>query len=252
VEPTSRDDLPYTEADVRAATARLRDICAGLPEVTERLSHGAVTFFVRARRTVCYLTDDHHGDGRLALVCPARAGVQEEVVGSDPERFFRPPYVGHRGWIGLRLDIDPDWDEVAAIVEDAYRCVAPVTLVRRLDAAPSPGDSARLHHGPAAGRNAEETAVAPCVGNPAGAAAVYVAAATRRRVPLAWCAVTAPLEGTREGSSDGQANAPTVALSDRGRAAHAVVRVDGSAGRGGTGNAPDDRTARRPVVGDTA
>jgi len=93
-----------------------------------------VTFFVRGKRTLAYLTDDHHGDGRLALVCAAPPGVQEELIGSEPERFFRPPYVGHRGWIGVRLDIAPDWDEVVGIVEESYRCVAPVTLVRQLDA----------------------------------------------------------------------------------------------------------------------
>ena len=134
MEPTPRDRLPYTEADVTEAETRLRAICERLPEVTERRSHGAVTFFVRGKRTVAYLTDDHHGDGRLALVCAAPPGVQVELVHIEPERFFRPPYVGHRGWIGVRLDVDPDWDEVARIVEDAYRCVAPVTLVRRLDA----------------------------------------------------------------------------------------------------------------------
>lgn len=124
--------LPYTEADVEEATERLRAIAATLPEVTERVSHGAVTFFVRGKRVVAYLTDDHHGDGRLALVCAAQPGVQEELVELDPARFFRPPYVGHRGWIGLRLDVDPDWDEVASVVEASYRCVAPVTLVRAL------------------------------------------------------------------------------------------------------------------------
>lgn len=130
---TPRDQLPYTDADVATATQRLRDICAALPEVSERVSHGAVTFFVRGKRTLCYLTDDHHGDGRLALVCPAPPGVQDEMMRSEPDRFFRPPYVGHRGWIGLRLDITPRWDEVAAVVEEASRCVAPVTLVRQLD-----------------------------------------------------------------------------------------------------------------------
>lgn len=133
MQATPRGELPYTDADVAEATERLRAVCARLPEVTERLSHGAVTFFVRGKRTVAYLTDDHHGDGRLALVCAAPPGVQEEVVGAEPERFFRPPYVGHRGWIGLRLDIDCDWDEVARAVEESYRCVAPKTLVRRLD-----------------------------------------------------------------------------------------------------------------------
>ena len=122
----------YGAADVAEATDRLREVCAQLPEVTERVSHGAVTFFVRGKRVVAYLTDDHHGDGRLAVVCPAPPGVQEEVLRLDPERFFRPAYVGHRGWIGLRVDLDPDWDEVAAVVVEAYRCVAPETLVRRL------------------------------------------------------------------------------------------------------------------------
>ena len=133
MEPTPRARLPYTDADVADALSRVRAICADLPEVTERLSHGAATFFIRGKRTLCYLQDDHHGDGRLALVCPAADGVQEEVVGTEPDRFFRPPYVGHRGWIGLRLDRNPDWTEVAAVVRAAYLQVAPKTLVRRLE-----------------------------------------------------------------------------------------------------------------------
>lgn len=135
MEPTPRDQLSYTDADVADTADRLRAICASLPEVTERVSHGAVTFFVRGRRTVCYLTDDHHGDGRLALVCAAPAGTQADLIRQEPGRFFRPPYVGHRGWIGVRLDVDVDWDEVAEIVATSYRCVAPKTLVRRLDEA---------------------------------------------------------------------------------------------------------------------
>jgi hypothetical protein len=134
VGPTPRSELPYTEADVERATAQLRAICGRLPEVTERLSHGAITFFVRDKRTVTYLTDDHHGDGRLAVICPAPPGTQDELIRSEPDRFFRPPYVGHRGWIGLCVDRDPDWDEVAGLVEEAYRCVAPKTLIRQLDA----------------------------------------------------------------------------------------------------------------------
>jgi hypothetical protein len=134
MDPTPREPLPYTDADVTEATERLRRIVAALPEVTERLSHGAVTFFVREKRTLAYLSDDHHGDGRLALVYPAPDGVQAEVLASDPDRFFRPPYVGHRGWVGLRLDVEPDWEEVADIVGEAYRCVAPKRLVAQLDA----------------------------------------------------------------------------------------------------------------------
>lgn len=131
--------LPYTPDDVAEATRRLRALCADLPEVTERVSHGSVTFFVRGKRTVMYLTDDHHGDGRLALIYPAPPGAQEEVVRAEPKRFFRPPYVGHRGWIGLRIDVDPDWDEVADVLDEAYRLVAPKTLVRAPDTARDTG-----------------------------------------------------------------------------------------------------------------
>lgn len=124
----------YSDADVEAARERLRTIVAGFPEISERLSHGSTTFFIRDKRVLCYLSDDHHGDGRLALICAAPPGVQEELTTSEPDRFTRPPYVGHRGWIGLRLDIDPDWHEVESLLDEAYRQVAPVTLIRALDA----------------------------------------------------------------------------------------------------------------------
>lgn len=116
------------------ALERVRAICLALPEVSERLSHGSPTWFVRGKTTVTTFVDDHHGDGRLAIWCPAPAGVQETVVDQEPERFFVPPYVGHRGWIGVRLDVDVDWDEVAGVIEDAYRKVAPRRLVAALDA----------------------------------------------------------------------------------------------------------------------
>jgi hypothetical protein len=133
VDSRGGDDLGYTARDVEVARERLRRITGTFPEVSERPSHGATTFFVRDKRVLCYLSDDHHGDGRLAVICAAPPGVQEELISAEPERFYRPPYVGHRGWIGLRLDIAPDWDEVEALLDEAYRVVAPVTLVRRLD-----------------------------------------------------------------------------------------------------------------------
>jgi hypothetical protein len=114
---------------------RVREICLALPETTERLSHGSPTFFIRGKKTFVMYLDDHHADGRLALWCAAPEGAQAELVESEPERFFRPPYVGHRGWIGVRLDRDVDWAEVAGIAEDAYRHVAPRTLVAQLDQA---------------------------------------------------------------------------------------------------------------------
>ncbi len=126
-----------TDAQVERALAEVRRICAALPEVTERPSHGAPSFFVRDKKTIAMFHDDHHGDGRLALWCAAPAGVQAELVETEPERFFVPPYVGHRGWLGVRLDRSPDWDEVAGILTEAFRVVAPKTLVARLDAAGS-------------------------------------------------------------------------------------------------------------------
>ena len=101
----------------------LRRICLGLPEVTERLSHGEPTWFVRGKTTFVTYADRHHDD-RLAFWCAAPPGVQEALVAAHPERFFRPPYVGSRGWLGVYLDVPVDWDEIAGLVEDAYDVVA--------------------------------------------------------------------------------------------------------------------------------
>ena len=108
---------------------RVRAICLGLPEVEERLSHGAPTFFVRGKRSFLMVVNNHHGDGRYAIWCAAEAGTQGLLVDADPERFFVPPYVGSRGWIGFRLDRALDEDELAGIVEDAYAEIAPPKLV---------------------------------------------------------------------------------------------------------------------------
>ena len=102
----------------------LRKLCLALPEATERLSHGSPAWFVRGKKTFVTYLDDHHGDGRLALWCAAPEGMQEALVAGEPEHYFRPPYVGHRGWVGVRLDGDLAWDNVAAAVEDAYDVVA--------------------------------------------------------------------------------------------------------------------------------
>ena len=115
--------------DQAAAQARIRELCLGLPETRERLSHGAPTFFVRGKRAFVMVLNDHHGDGRFAIWCAAPDGMQKLLVESEPERFFVPPYVGHRGWLGVRLDRQVDWDELAGIVEDAYGEVAPPKLV---------------------------------------------------------------------------------------------------------------------------
>ena len=128
--PAAGSNDPTAEALVH-----VREICLALPESTERLSHGSPSFFVRDKKQFVSFVDDHHGDGIVGIWCPAPPGVQEELVRTEPDRFYRPAYVGHRGWIGVRLDVDVDWDEVAEICVDAYRLVAPRTLVRRLDEA---------------------------------------------------------------------------------------------------------------------
>ena len=111
---------------------QLRAICLSLPEVTERLSHGEPTWFVRDKKTFVMFADRHHDD-RVAFWCAAPPGAEEAFVSSDSERFFRPPYVGHRGWLGVYLDVPVDWKEVREIVEEAYRVVAPPRLVAELD-----------------------------------------------------------------------------------------------------------------------
>jgi hypothetical protein len=120
----------------RAARAlqRVRAICTALPEVEERPSHGAPTFFYRGKKTFVMFHDDHHGDGRLAIWCHAPEGIQHLLVTEEPELFFVPPYVGHRGWVGVRLDVDVDWDEIAGIVRDAYLMVVPPKVAAALDA----------------------------------------------------------------------------------------------------------------------
>src|SRR4051794_39160623 len=120
---------------------RVRKILLALPEVNERVSHGAPCFFVRDTRPVCYYHDNHRGDGRISIWCPAPPGVQVELVTAEPERFFTPPTSAtgtFADWLGVFLDTTGhnrvDWHEIAAIVEDAYRLIAPKQLVAELEA----------------------------------------------------------------------------------------------------------------------
>jgi hypothetical protein len=122
------------------ALDRLRALCLALPEVTEKISHGEPTWFVR--KVFVTFAGRHH-DERVAFWCAAPPGVQEALVAGDPRRFFRPPYVGVRGWLGVYLDVPGvDWEEVGEIVADAYRTVAPKRLAARLDGSPSSPDAA--------------------------------------------------------------------------------------------------------------
>jgi predicted DNA-binding protein (MmcQ/YjbR family) len=105
-------------------TDRLRAICLALPEAVEKEAWGDPTFRVREK----IFAMEKRGDGRVSVWCKAPPGSQMVLVGADPTRFFVPPYVGHKGWIGMRLDDGPDWSEVAQVVRRSYRMIAPKRL----------------------------------------------------------------------------------------------------------------------------
>lgn len=116
------------------ALAEVRAICLALPEAEEKEAWGMPTFRVRGK-LFAHFANDHHGDGRVALWLKAAEGAQELLVEAAPERFFVPPYMGPRGWVGVRVDGEVDWEEVAALAEEAWRLIAPKRVVAALDAA---------------------------------------------------------------------------------------------------------------------
>jgi predicted DNA-binding protein (MmcQ/YjbR family) len=121
------------------AVERLRAVCLALPEAVEKTSHGEPTWFAGPKGKVFAMLDDHHhGAAHLSVWLPAGPGAQGSLIASDPRRFFRPPYVGSKGWIGVVLDSRPNWAMVAWLVEQAFRMVAHPRLVAKL-----PGVSAR-------------------------------------------------------------------------------------------------------------
>jgi len=111
----------------RTPVDRLRAICLALPEATEKIAWGEPTWRVRGK-LFAQLDDHHHGADHLAVWMPAPLGGQESLIFLDHERFFRPPYVGGRGWVGMRIDRRADWAQVAALVRQAYCEVAPPRL----------------------------------------------------------------------------------------------------------------------------
>ena len=119
--PTRRPRSRRTPID------RLRAICLALPESTEKVAWGEPTWRVGGK-LFAQLDNHHHGADHLAVWLPAPLGEQESLIFLDPERFFRPPYVGQRGWVGARIDRRPDWALVVALVKQAYREVAPPRL----------------------------------------------------------------------------------------------------------------------------
>lgn len=99
---------------------RVRKTCLALAGTYEKVSHGTPCFFIERKRQFCAYLENHHGDGRLALWLAARPGVQEALLAEDPDVYFRPPYVGPSGWIGVRLDRDLDWTQIEDHIVAAY------------------------------------------------------------------------------------------------------------------------------------
>jgi hypothetical protein len=105
---------------------RVRRICYALPQTTEKLSHGEPTFFVH-KKVYTMFANNHHSDGHVAVWIPAAHGLQEMLIKSEPKKFFKPPYVGVRGWVGIELD-EVDDDELAYHISQAWRLIAPKKL----------------------------------------------------------------------------------------------------------------------------
>jgi len=119
---------PRMYDDTNAALQRLRDICLALPETFEKEAWGECTFRVTGGSMFAMTDNDHHGSKHVAVWIKAPLDVQEMLVSADAKRFFVPPYVGSKGWIGVRLDYKVDWDELGDIVKDAHAMSAPKRL----------------------------------------------------------------------------------------------------------------------------
>jgi predicted DNA-binding protein (MmcQ/YjbR family) len=110
----------------------VRQVCLSLPETEEFVSHGSPNFRVKKGKIFAVYAVNTHGDGRIALWLNSPAGAQALHVQSDPERFFVPPYVGPRGWLGMQLDKGLSWQSIAELVHEAYRNTAPARLTAQI------------------------------------------------------------------------------------------------------------------------
>ena len=130
VRPIARRDAPLVK--------RLRALCLGFPEAGERVSHGEPTWFAGKGKVFAMLDNHHHGTDHLSVWLPMPPGVQEELLAVEPGRFFRPPYVGPAGWVGVVLDTRPDWVLVSKLLREAFLHVAGARLRSQLER-PAPG-----------------------------------------------------------------------------------------------------------------
>ena len=128
---------PAASLGMSDPTGRLRKICLALPETTEKVAWGEPTWRVGGK-LFAQMDTHHHGADHVAVWLPMPLGAQEALVEANPEQFFVPPYVGHRGWVGVRIDRRPDWGVVAGLVEEAYRQIAPPRIAARIAAKHEP------------------------------------------------------------------------------------------------------------------
>jgi predicted DNA-binding protein (MmcQ/YjbR family) len=128
--PTTKILPPPEEmtAEEEAFVERLRSLCMSYPEANEKRSHGEPTWFAGKGKVFAMLDNHHHGAERLAVWLPQPFGVQEALTQAEPERYFTPPYVGVKGWLGVVLDADSDWDEIKRLLREAYLLIATAKL----------------------------------------------------------------------------------------------------------------------------
>ena len=119
---------PRMYEDSSPVIKRLRALCGGFPQVFEKEAWGECTFRVTGGSMFAMTDNDHHSSGHIAVWIKAPPMVQEILTGAAPARFFKPPYMGAKGWVGVRLDAGTDWDELGAILKDGYLMSAPKKL----------------------------------------------------------------------------------------------------------------------------
>lgn len=124
---------------------RVRQVCLALPETSERLSHGEPTFFLH-KKVFAMFADNHHDDGHIAVWLPAPAGFQSALIEAQPEIYFKPPYVGGRGWIGIELDRISD-EDLRFHIQTAWELVAPRRLLSRVRAMTESSEASRNQSG---------------------------------------------------------------------------------------------------------
>ena len=125
--------MPKTaKPDAAKLIERVRRICTALPDCTEKLSHGEPTFFA-GKKVFAMISNNHHNDGHIAVWVPAKPGMQELLIEEAPEMFYRPPYVGCKGWVGIELGKIGD-DQLASMLREAWRLIAPAKLLANLSA----------------------------------------------------------------------------------------------------------------------